>query len=211
MILRQPFLSTVTTVPLQPADIPDASGSGMSLNGDGSCAVGHQDAGPSTPFHAFRWTEASGPVDLGTLNPANDVTLSSFATDTDRSCSVVVGFSDDAAGLVQHAFLWTAAAGMTDLGAPGGPSRASRALGTNADGSVVVGDGEFADASAAGGFRRSAFRWTGPAGFQDVGVLEPGSFSLATAVSADGSVVVGQGGVTISAGASTISGSSAFL
>jgi hypothetical protein len=68
-------------VSLQPSNIPTASGSGTNLSRDGSCAVGYQDAGFSTPFHAFRWTQGTGPVDFGTLDPNNNATLSSFATD----------------------------------------------------------------------------------------------------------------------------------
>lgn len=56
-------------VSLQPSNIPTASGSGTNLSRDGSCAVGYQDAGFSTPFHALRWTQGTGPIDLGTLDP----------------------------------------------------------------------------------------------------------------------------------------------
>jgi hypothetical protein len=97
-------------VSLQPSNIPTASGSGTNLSRDGSCAVGYQDAGFSTPFHALRWTQGTGPIDLGTLDPNNNSTRSSFATDTNQDCSVVIGFSDlTAGGATQHAFRWTLA------------------------------------------------------------------------------------------------------
>jgi probable HAF family extracellular repeat protein len=97
-----------STQSLQPTSNPNTSGSGTNINSDGSCIVGYQDNGQFTPFHAFRWTQATGPVDLGTLDPANNASRSSFATDTNQDCSVVVGFSDlTANGATQHAFRWT--------------------------------------------------------------------------------------------------------
>jgi probable HAF family extracellular repeat protein len=150
------------------------------------CAVGYQDAGFFTPFHALRWTEATKAVDLGTLNPQSNSTFSSFATDTSQDCSVVVGISNQTSTFVEHAFRWTQSGGMVDLGVPanGGPN--SRAFGVSSNGTVIVGDADF----PAGSFiRKGAFRWTGGS-FTD---LIPGlNSSLATAVSADGTVVVGQ-------------------
>lgn len=103
-------------ISLQPPSIPTAAGSGTSLTSNATCAVGYQDAGFQTPYHAFRWTEAGGPVDLGTLVPASNSTLSSFAWDTSADCDTVVGFSDLNGGLLQHAFRWTQAAGMVASG-----------------------------------------------------------------------------------------------
>jgi len=190
-------------VSLQPPNLPTASGSGTNLSRDGSCAVGYQDAGFSTPFHALRWTQATGPLDLGTLDPNNNSTRSSFATDANQDCSVVVGVSDVTVnGATQHAFRWTSA-GMLDLGAPanGGPN--SRAFGVSSNGSVIVGDADFPDPNnLISGKSRKAFRWTQASGFQNLGDLQPAGLSIASAVTGDGTVVVG--------GASTNSGSSAF-
>ncbi len=171
---------------LQPSGNTNVSGGAQNSNGDGSCIVGYQDSGFFTPFHAFRWTQATGPVDLGTLDPPNNANRSSFATNTNQDCSVVVGISDVTTGdATQHAFRWTQANGMQDLNPPAGASGASRALGVSGNGTVIVGDADF----PAGLFtRRGAFRWTGGL-FTD---LVPGNrFSLATAVSGDGTVVVG--------------------
>ncbi len=180
-----------STQSLQPAsNAQNTNGSGTNINNDGSCIVGYQDNGQFTPFHAFRWTKTTKAVDLGTLDPPNNASRSSFATDTNQDCSVVVGFSDlTAGGATQHAFRWTSS-GMVDLGAPtnGGPN--SRAFGVSSNGAVIVGDADF----PAGAFtRKGAFRWTGGS-FTD---LIPGTTpSLATTVTGDGTVVVGLMGTT---------------
>jgi probable HAF family extracellular repeat protein len=135
-------------------------------------------------------------LDLGTLG---NTTLSSFATDANQDCSVVVGFSDIAGGAIQHAFRWTSTGvstgTMVDLNSLAGASGASRAFGVSSNGNVVVGDADF----PAGAFtRKGAFRWAGTS-FTD---LIPGTVpSLATAVSADGTVVVGQVGTSTASSA----------
>lgn len=170
---------------LQPAsNAQNASGGGFNINNDGSCIVGYQDSGFFTPFNVFRWTEATKAVDLGTLDPPNNASRSSFATATNQDCSVVVGFSDvTAQGAIQHAFRWTSS-GMVDLGVPSGAGPNSRAFGVSSNGTVIVGDADF----LAGAFtRKGAFRWTGGS-FTD---LIPGATpSLATTVTGDGTVVV---------------------
>lgn len=129
-----------STQSLQPTGNQNASGGWLNINGDESCIVGYQDSGDFAFFHAFRWTEATGPVDLGTLDPSNNASRSSFATDTNQDCSVVVWFSDVTAnGATQHAFRWTSG-GMVDLGAPSGASNQSRALGASSDSPPLAGD-----------------------------------------------------------------------
>lgn len=182
-----------STESLAPPGNPNTSGSGTNISGDGSCSVGYQDSGFFTFFHAFRWTEATGPVDLGTLDPTNNATRSSFATDTNQDCSVVVGFSDlTANGTIQHAFRWTSG-NMVDLGAPanGGPN--SRAFGVSSASLVIVGEADFPDPdNLASGKSLQAFRWTQAGGFQNLNDSPQPTLSLATAVTGDGTVVVGQ-------------------
>ncbi len=178
-------------VSLQPSNIPTASGSGTNLSSDGSCAVGYQDAGFFTPFHAFRWTQATGPIDLGTVSPANNSTFSSFATDTNQDCSVVVGISNTTSTFIEHAFRWTSS-GMVDLGVPAGGGTTSRAFGVSSDGTVIVGDADFQRTGSFPGTIRQAFRWTQAGGFQNIDNPAQPTLSLATAVSGDGTVVVGQ-------------------
>jgi probable HAF family extracellular repeat protein len=135
------------------------------------------------PYHAFLQTDTGDPVDLGTLDPANNDTLFSFATDVSDDGSVVVGFSDlaEGANANQHAFRWTQTDGMVDLGSPNGAGGFSRAFGVSGDGSVVVGEGSDALFHAT-----RAFLWTAAGGFQDLGIV-----GSAYAVTGDGSVVVG--------------------
>lgn len=195
------FALSLQSTSLQPAGIPTAAGSGTDISDDGRCAIGYQDAGFFTPYHAFRWTAAGGPVDLGTLVPASNATLSSFASATSADCSVVVGFSDMPGGFIQHGFRWTQAGGMVDLVPPGGAGRSSRALDISSDGSTIVGDAEFVGGFS--GFQNKAFRWTAGGGFASLGDLQANYPSVATAVSSDGSVIVGQ--ASLAAGLSTIS------
>lgn len=189
--LRGSRPSPTNRVSLQPSNIPTASGSGINLSRDGSCAVGYQDAGFFTPFHAFRWTQATKAVDLGTLSPANNATFSSVATDTNQDCSVVVGISNVGTTFVEHAFRWTSS-GMVDLGVPPGGGTTSRAFGVSSNGTVMVGDADFQRTGSFPGTIRQAFRWTQAGGFQNIDNPAQPTLSLATAVSGDGTVVVGQ-------------------
>jgi len=187
----------------------DAIGSGTSQDRNRTCVVGFQDAGNGTPYHAFRWTEATGPVDLGTLVPASNSSLSSDASAASDDCGVIVGTSQ-ISGSANHGFRWTSAGGMVGLGAPAGADRNSRAFGVSGAGDVVVGEAEFIDPAAFSGIRTGAFRWTAAGGFQSLGAIEPGFFTSATAVSADGSVIVGNGGVEVRVGNTSTNGSRAF-
>ncbi len=98
-----------------------------------------------------------------------------------------------------QATVWTASGGITALGdLPGGStSSGSIANAISADGSVVVGYGTADGRPIPGGgstaFTREAFRWTAATGLVSLGVL-PGSHlgTDARAVSADGSVIVGE-------------------
>jgi probable HAF family extracellular repeat protein len=146
-------------------------------NADGSVVVGSSGdlAGP----YAFRWTSAGGMVNI---NP-------------DRGDSAAFAVSDDGEVVVGHlsggaaseAFRWTSSGGTIRLGhLPSTDRRYSSALNVSADGSFVVGH------STAKADKLEAFRWTSNAGMVGLGHL-PGKelVSEATAISADGSVVVG--------------------
>lgn len=86
----------------------DASG----ISADGTTIVGELQLSGGE-YHAFRWTAASGMVDIGTLGSGN---LVSRALATSHDGSVVVGHSlTTTSTSSDHAFVWTAKCGMLDL------------------------------------------------------------------------------------------------
>ena len=171
------------------------------LSGDGSTVVGTR----SVPggYEAFRWTLTTGVQCLG-FAP-------SVASALSADGSVVVGSgwdgiltSDGGADIIQQAFRWTTqprveaqplgvlpllsaagasrdrsvARGVTDGGGGGSTYAISYASGISADGSIVTGySGNY------------AFRWTADTGLQPL--FQGVSSSAATAISHDGSTIVG--------------------
>ncbi len=155
---------------------PDALGKGFNISRDGDSVVGYVDNGPFTTFHAFRWTETTGIVDLGTLDPPNNATKGSFAYDVSSDGAVITGYSSTA-GVKEHVYRWTEATGMVDLDAVNPESHQSQGYSMSADGNVIVGQRDL-----------RAFRWTQGGGFQGLG----STAYFANAVNGDGTVVVGQ-------------------
>jgi probable HAF family extracellular repeat protein len=139
--------------------------------------VGYANDGMGGPYHACRVNPSADFTsadfkDLGTLGG-----LFSFATAVSDDGSVVVGFSDTADNN-RHAFRWTEAGAMVDLGSSGTDFLSySRAFGVSADGSLVVGDDE------AGGY---PFIWTADSGLQHLDFL-----GSAYGLTPDGSVLIG--------------------
>jgi probable HAF family extracellular repeat protein len=163
-----------------------SDGASRGVSADGSVVVGQFDDanGDSRPF---RWTQASGPVSLGTLaGPSNQNTATGVSADG----AVVVGMSRTATG--RNAFRWTSGGGMQPLGnlpgaGSGGGELYTYPFAVSANGLTVVGEG-----SSTNGLE--AFRWTSGGGMVGLGDL-PGShfFSSAQDVSADGSIIIGHG------------------
>ena len=159
--------------------------SSRGISSDGQVVVGNNG-------HAVRWTPAGGLQDLGTVGGTE-----SFADDASGNGSVVVGQSRDATPWgFWKAFRWTAATGMRDIGTLGGPMAAAYNVSDN--GSVVVGRALTSSSSASD----RAFRWTPQKGMQNLqqllqnaGVTSVSGWILlgATGVSADGTVIVGEG------------------
>jgi len=183
------------------------------VSADGSVIVGEHP--PENGYAAFRWTAATGMVQLP-INIASAVTpdggmvaggdswwkttgqtgtfgpFPGFQDQTEAyglagtaQAPVAVGGAvkgANAFGPVDHAFRWTPATGLQDLGVlPGGDQ--SVAIAISADEKVVVGE------ATVGGFWH-AFRWTAATGMVDLGTLG-GPESGAFAVNGDGSVIVG--------------------
>jgi len=146
--------------------------------GDYSKAYGISDDGSAIIVDiypsAYRWTQAGGLVDLGTLGGS-----SSSATGISANGSAICGHSYVSAG-DPYAFLWVDGTGMQQIG-----TYYSFALGISGDGNTATG---FETGSA--GFYK-AFRWTQSGGFE-FGIA--GNFSQGNAVSGDGSIIVGNFG-----------------
>jgi probable HAF family extracellular repeat protein len=117
--------------------------------------------------HAFLWTADTGMGDLGTLDGACDLS-EGLAVSADGT--TVVGYSGIrvvGAGCVPHAFIWTADAGMLELGTlPGGDGGEAEALAINSSGQVV-GWNDVADDPP----RRHSFIWSPQNGMVDLGTL----------------------------------------
>jgi probable HAF family extracellular repeat protein len=151
-------------------------------------------ANPSLGEHTFVWTPASGIRELGTLGGGtsraaalNDAAQVAGSSNTEFGPSLRF----PVALMRHHAFVWSAAAGMQDLGTLGG--RSSDALALNALGQVA------GTSDTANGTDLSvdplahAFFWspTGPKAGQmvDLGTLGGGQTSAAVGVNDSGQVV----------------------
>jgi probable HAF family extracellular repeat protein len=164
----------------------DANG----VNADGTVVVGGSSQ-LGMAGQAFRWVNGTM-TGLGFL-PGD---IASVAAGVNADGTVVVGDSGTPRGQTQ-AFRWTAETGMVGLGfLPGGTT--SNATGVNADGKVVV--GAALDASGA----EQAFRWTARTRMQsvltllqaakaDVNLFSGWQLRSANGVSADGTVITGDG------------------
>ncbi|MFO1431915.1 MAG: PEP-CTERM sorting domain-containing protein [Candidatus Competibacteraceae bacterium] len=166
---------------------PETHASGVSA--DGSAVVGWSEAHID---RAFRWPEDNGMVILDDRPLDGPAWPASRAFGISDDGTVVVGASNFEDGL--GAFRWSQAAGMISLGdLPGGEFH-SEALDASADGSVIVGLSN----SEAG---QEALVWDQYYGMRSLldllvtaGVdLTGWVLSAATAISADGLTVVGNG------------------
>jgi len=157
------------------------------VSADGSVVVGSSISGVSGRsgiYEAFRWTAEDGMIGLGDL-PGGGPDSRAYGVSADGS--VVVGRSESAdSGFTTEAFRWTQTEGMVGLGDLPGGHFESRANGVSPDGTLLVGQ----SVTAAG---REAFRWTAEGGLVGLGSLGDigGAVSDGTAVSADGTVLVG--------------------
>ncbi|MEL7167811.1 MAG: T9SS type A sorting domain-containing protein [Bacteroidota bacterium] len=155
---------------------------------DGSVIVGYGSI--ESGREAFRWTRDGGMEGLGTL-PGGDFRSEAYGVSADGA--VVVGRANSESGI--EAFRWTRTGGMEGLGYLSGESFFSQANDVSADGSVVVGVGILAN-------RQAPFIWTAAEGMRALKTVLEDDYGLdlsgwelraATAVSADGSVIVGYG------------------
>jgi probable HAF family extracellular repeat protein len=138
---------------------------------------------------AYRRKAGGALQPLGTLDSTR---LDSDANAISADGSVVVGRSATVGGW--EAIRWTESTGMVGLGDLPGGDLYSEAYGVSADGAVIVGRGSTIGSSSQ--LVREAFRWTEAGGMQGLGDLPGGHHSsIATAVSGDGSIIVGSSAV----------------
>ncbi len=178
--------------PLNPGDDTTA----YATNYDGSVVVGTSSA-MGSPGQAVRWVVGDPVQSLGDLNPAINGLSEGLGISADGL--VVVGVADACmCGITGQAYWWTQESGMVGLGflVPGGIY--SAATGISADASIVVGMTGPLGA-------RQAFYYHEPEGMVGLGDLSSGPTlsegsldgavmsSRATAISADGSAIVGTG------------------
>ncbi len=159
---------------------PFFASSAYAVSADGSVVVGLGYSQTRPYSEAFRWTASGGVQGLGGFPP---VFAGSRAYGMSADGSVIVGESPSTTDM--EAFRWTKEEGMVGLG-----RTRSTAYGVSAEGSVIVGESRSATAQD-----HEAFRWTEADGMVGLGFLEPVepifAYSGATAISADGSVIVG--------------------
>ncbi len=145
-------------------------------NTDGSVIVGYGQKGFST--RAYRWTRDGSVEDLGSL----EGTSTTYAYGVSGDGSIIVGASG------RRAFRWTHAGGMEDLGfILGKRVDFVRATAISTDGMAIVG-------THSSGKISEAFRWTRTEGMRGLGFLPETRWSRATAVNANGTVIVGESG-----------------
>ena len=154
------------------------------VSGNGAVVAGYSASALSgTGFEAFRWTATNGMTALGDL-PGGAFNSRAWGISADGS--TIIGESSSAnSGNNLEAFRWSAATGMVGLGdLPGGVFH-SIAYATSADGSVIAGY------SLPPSGVHEAFRWTAATAVQPLGFIPCDTWSIARAVSGDGSIIVG--------------------
>lgn len=143
------------------------------LNNSGQ-VTGFSNFDESGSFHAFRWSRATGIIDLGTLAGSQD----SLAVDINNR-GLAVGYAIFQESGVSRAILWDPLTGLRDLGTLGGTGALALAIN---DGGRVAGNSVTVDGTGV------AFSWTEAGGM--IGLLPPGALSSdARDINASGQIV----------------------
>jgi uncharacterized membrane protein len=169
---RRPFRYTPATNIQYMSLSPLAGDTDVNIEGisdDGNVIIGY-----ILPSQAARWTAAAGWTLLGKLSPAGD----NIPHGVNRDGSIIVGMDSPA---VSIAWRWTAATGEVEMARPGTANGSFYAFDINPAGGVVVGYNYETNTGVS-----SAIRWTN-------GTPSSLGAGQAFGVSADGSVVVGEG------------------
>lgn len=152
---------------------------------DGTVVVGTNDTPDGR--RAFRWTQATGQVNLGTLgttNPYYDPFSEANAVSADGS--ITVGYVTTSADSYYKPFRWTLAGGFDVIGLPpvtvGIPAGGAGAI--SGDGVVLAGISQTSGDV-------TSWTWTEDSGFTAVPPGPSGTSALVSAVSFDGTTMVG--------------------
>ena len=156
---------------------------GVSDYGTVVAVYSHLPFGVRAPKQAFRWTDATGMVGLGAL-PGDDRSWTGGNGQQPLSAdgSRIVGVSMNGAG--SQAVIYSKVDGIRSLGRD-----TYRSSGISGDGKVVIG---YFDTSP----QVDAWRWTEETGAVSLGFAFRNTWSEATDINFDGSIVVGFGGRT---------------
>jgi probable HAF family extracellular repeat protein len=142
--------------------------------------VGGGPGGPCVFTMAFLWSARDGFRNLGAFGFRDPCGGADAAAINEND--VVVGLSENNS-LQTHAFRWTAAAGMVDIGTPFGASGFSQAAAINEQGQIA-GYSENADATI-----QHAAVWDEHSGWHDLGTLPGHGYSQANGINARGQIV----------------------
>ncbi len=180
------------------------SGFAGGISADGTVVVGNVFLNPNGPppfiEEALLWSDADGTTGLGYLPGGSQF---SGAYGVSANGQVVVGISENASSDIE-AFRWTEAGGMVGLGDLPGGIFSSFASDTTADGSIVVGTSNVASGAPPTLPDDDPFIWDefhGMRNLVDVFINDYGlgselvgwNLSEATAISDDGTVIIGIG------------------
>src|ERR1700727_113142 len=145
---------------------------GLAVSANGSVVVGDVPKGANS-FGAFRWTAAKGEIALPVAMQ--------FGNAVTSDGNMVAGGDE-----------WWNTKGKTEKFGPftGNPDQ-TQALGLTGTVAAPIGVGAGLKGSDDNGVTFHAFRWTPSGGLQDLG-LTTGTRRIATAISADGTVVAGE-------------------
>ncbi len=170
-----------------PPNWPLIRAEATAISADGSTVVGfiyHHSSGNAEPF---AWRESTGVVPLGHL-PGTPRDPFGWANGVSADGQYVVGVSTSAASFPNgwwEAFRWSASTGMMSLGIAGGWDYPTSAAAVTTAG-MAVGDG-----TRASTFEGEAFTWLPGGPLRRMNLLPGGTFSFATAVLPDGSMIYG--------------------
>jgi uncharacterized membrane protein len=168
----------------------------VAVSGDGKVIVGDANNAPGANTLAVRSTPQGGLVSLGDLPGGTE---DGIANDVNFDGSVIIGRSHSESG--HEGFRWTAATGMQPLGDLPGGMFVSTPQDLTDDGSTIVGYSH-TGITVPGTVGEEAFIWDPQHGMRnlmefletDFGLdLTPWTLTRANAISADGSVIVGDG------------------